>query len=326
MRTKAKAALISTAAIVGVAGGIWFSWCRGIDYEKRYKDLFDKTFKGDYKITVTESGFDIDDETPIKLPVRYKIYDIEYKDKNGNTRNFKLDSREGYQSYSGIDESAVEYIKNRNIKADYFMMQAIILEMDEIVNDDISENIMPNYFEFEQTNGFSIMFKAECDGYTIICMPFDLRVNYIGELYNNNDKVKEFLSPENCPVLSDMDMKTAANISTYMLNFQLSITDKSKFEMKDEYIKKVEDMLDGYAAVSEYGGNYRYIVNMIGDDTDSIAPMKPGASNNANKVIDQTAAYVISGEKYTFDGNDAKEDRKFKDMIVEKAGYVISEK
>ena len=62
MRTKAKAALIA-AAIVGAAGGLWLTWCRGINYEKRYKDLFDKTFKGDYKITVT---------APLKLPFRYK--------------------------------------------------------------------------------------------------------------------------------------------------------------------------------------------------------------------------------------------------------------
>ena len=81
MRTKAKAALIAAAAIVGAAGGLWLTWCRGINYEKRYKDLFDKTFKGDYKITVTESGFTYNPEAPLKIPFRYKIYDVEYKDK-----------------------------------------------------------------------------------------------------------------------------------------------------------------------------------------------------------------------------------------------------
>ncbi|WP_043537724.1 hypothetical protein [Ruminococcus albus] len=113
MRTKAKAALISAAAIVGVAGGIWFSWCSGINYERRYKKLFDKTFKGDYKITVTESGFYTNKEAPIKLPVRYKIYDIEYKDKNGNVRNTELDSRASYYYSSFDDQSMIEYIKKR---------------------------------------------------------------------------------------------------------------------------------------------------------------------------------------------------------------------
>ena len=84
MKTKAKAALIAAAAVLGVAGGIWFSWCRGIDYEKRYKDLFDKTFKGDYKITVTDSEFGTDDDAPLKIPSIMKDYDIQYKDKNGN--------------------------------------------------------------------------------------------------------------------------------------------------------------------------------------------------------------------------------------------------
>ena len=66
MKTKAKAALISAAAIVGVAGGIWFSWCSGINYERRYKKLFDK-------ITVANelAAFFADKDVPKTIVYRY---------------------------------------------------------------------------------------------------------------------------------------------------------------------------------------------------------------------------------------------------------------
>ena len=311
MRTKAKAALIAAAAVVGVAGGIWFSWCRGIDYEKRYKDLFDKTFKGDYKITVTESGFYTNKEAPIKLPVRYKVYDVEYKDKNGNVRHSELDNRVGYSNYFFEDEKLIEYIKNRNFKADYDIMAFLNYEMDDIAKEDMRENIMPKYFDFTydpESDSF-----PQGDGYKMICLPFGTCTNYVSET-ENIDKMQEFISPENCIVISDMDAKTYANIKSNYLLFAVIITDEDKYEMKDEYLKKVEAMMDEYSAASDFGGNYHYIVRRESNEGTEL------------KDLDVTEVYVLNGEKITFDPNEEYPSARFREEIAKKCGYVISKK
>jgi len=314
MRTKAKAALISAAAIVGVAGGIWFSWCSGINYERRYKKLFNKTFKGDYKITVTESGFYTNKEAPIKLPVRYKIYDIEYKDKNGNVRNTELDSRASYYYSSFDDQSMIEYIKNVYKYADMEMMAFLDTEMMDIVKADMCQNIMPKYFDLKSDSDFT--FTSTGDGYSIFLIPSDTAADHIhiGESYYNDDKVKEYISPDNCLILSDMDMKTFANTKTAYISLSLQITDESKFDMKDEYLKKVEAMIDEYSAASDFGGNYHYIVRRTSDGDTEL------------KDLDATEVYVINGEKITFDPNEERPYSRFKEAIAEKAGYNTSEK
>lgn len=313
MKTKAKAALISAAAIVGVAGGIWFSWCRGIDYEKRYKDLFDKTFKGDYKVTVTESGFTVDPEAPLKIPFRYKIYDIEYKDKNGKERHFDIDGRMGYQHNLYSDESLFEYIKNRNTKADRSVALNLQNELFLIVLDDAYNTLLPNYFEdVEREYDDSIL--ANVEGCRIFLFPLDTSYDYIDSDYNNDDKMYEFISPKTCPVLSDIDWRTAADIKTYSLDVSVTITDERKYDLMDEYTKKAEALCKEFADASAFGGNYKYLVRTIKENGDE------------TKIIDQNAIYVINGEKVNLDPSDDKSFRKYRDMIVEKCGYNTSEK
>lgn len=313
MKTKAKAALISAAAIVGVAGGIWFSWCSGINYERRYKKLFDKTFKGDYKVTVTESGFTVDPEAPLKIPFRYKIYDIEYKDKNGKERHFDIDGRMGYQHNLYSDESLFEYIKNRNTKADRSVALNLQNELFLIVLDDAYNTLLPNYFEdVEREYDDSIL--ANVEGCRIFLFPLDTSYDYIDSDYNNDDKMYEFISPKTCPVLSDIDWRTAADIKTYSLDVSVTITDERKYDLMDEYTKKAEALCKEFADASDFGGNYKYLVRTIKENGDE------------TKIIDQNAIYVINGEKVDLDPNDNKTSRKFKDMIVEKARYDISEK
>lgn len=313
MKTKAKAALIAAAAIVGVAGGIWFSWCSGINYERRYKKLFDKTFKGDYKVTVTESGFTVDPEAPLKIPFRYKIYDIEYKDKNGKERHFDIDGRMGYQHNLYSDESLFEYIKNRNTKADRSVALNLQNELFLIVLDDAYNTLLPNYFEdVEREYDDSIL--ANVEGCRIFLFPLDTSYDYIDSDYNNDDKMYEFISPKTCPVLSDIDWRTAADIKTYSLDVSVTITDERKYDLMDEYTKKAEALCKEFADASDFGGNYKYLVRTIKENGDE------------TKIIDQNAIYVINGEKVDLDPNDNKTSRKFKDMIAEKAGYDTSEK
>ncbi|MBQ9541576.1 hypothetical protein [Ruminococcus sp.] len=308
MRTKAKAALIAAAAIVGAAGGLWLTWCRGINYEKRYKDLFDKTFKGDYKITVTESGFTYNPEAPLKLPFRYKIYDVEYKDKNGKERHLKLDSRESYQHYSSIDESLIEYIKNRSKKSDYYIATAIAVNEYEIAKDDAYNNIVPKYFDAKYDPEVS-SFRASSDGYSIAVLPFESNILFFSSDYSNEDKLTEFLSPENCPILSDFDFREAAKSKTFELTVQIEITDESKFDMIDEFTEKAEALCSEYASASDLGGNYHYTVRT-----------KIGEGDEA-EVINRTDVYVINGEKVDIDKNKDRASQKFRAMIVEKCGY-----
>ena len=308
MRTKAKAALIAAAAIVGAAGGLWLTWCRGINYEKRYKDLFDKTFKGDYKITVTESGFTYNPEAPLKLPFRYKIYDVEYKDKNGKERHLELDGRAGYQPYSSIDESLIEYIKNRSKKSDYYIASAIAANGYEIAKNDVYNNIVPKYFDAKYDPEVSSI-RALSDGYSIAVFPFDSSIFYFSSDYSNEDKVTEFLSPENCPILSDFDFREAAKSKTFELAVHIDITDESKFDMIDEFTEKAEALCSEYTSASDLGGNYHYMVRTKIDEGDE------------TKVIDRTDVYVINGKKVDIDKNEDRASQKFRDMIVEKCGY-----
>lgn len=311
MKTKAKAALISAAAIVGVAGGIWFSWCSGINYERRYKKLFDKTFKGDYKTTVTYTGLLIDDEAPLKLPVLYKEYDIEYKDKNGSERHLELSNGMGYLHSNSKDETVSEYIKNRNIKADRDLMTVFILQMHDIIRNDMIDNILPKYFDAEREKDHP--FEVTGDGYSINISPFDFCAGYITDNYSNDDKITEYLSPENCPILSEADMDSAADIKTYVLRITVDINDESKYDMMDEYLEKAEELCNEYAAASDFGGNYVCKVRTLSGE------------DKGFEMIDQTAVYVINGEKVDFDPNDDDTDKKYKDMIAEKAGYNTSE-
>ena len=311
MRTKAKAALIAGAAIVGVAGGIWFSWCSGINYERRYKKLFDKTFKGDYKITVTDSEFGTDDDAPLKIPSIMKDYDIEYKDKNGNERHLELNSGEGYLKWYQ-DESLSEYIRNRYTKSDGAMMTAFSLQIYNIVNDDIIDNVLPKYFEAERDHDSS--HRVNGDGYTINISAFDYAAGYTQYRYRNNDKVSEYLSPENCPVLSDIDMDSAADIKTFVFRVNIDITDESKYDMIDEFTEKAEALCQEYAAASDFGGNYCCTVRTLSGEEKGF------------EEIDKNQIYVAGGEKVNFDPYDDKAYDKYKDMIVEKCGYNTSEK
>ena len=308
MRTKAKAALIAAAAIVSAAGGLWLTWCRGINYEKRYKDLFDKTFKGDYKITVTESGFTYNPKAPLKIPFRYKIYDVEYKDKNGKERHFELDGREGYKSYGRTKETTIEYIKDRYIKADSDMMLAIATEMDAIVREDIFVNVLPKYFDAKYDPEVSSI-RALSDGYRVSVFPFECSGFYIIDDHSNEDKVTEFLSPENCPILSDCDFREAAKSKTFELTIHIGITDESKFDMIDEFTEKAEALCSEYASASDLGGNYSYMICTLSGEGDE------------TKVIDRTDMYVINGKKVDIDKNEDRASQKFRDMIVEKCGY-----
>ena len=314
MKTKTKAALISAAAIVGVAGGIWFSWCSGINYERRYKKLFDKTFKGDYKITVTESGFYTDKKTPIKLPVRYKVYDVEYKDKNGKERHFDLDSRYPY-IYEPDHETLLEYIKNKNINADKDVAITLNNEIHLITLDDGFDDLLPKYFDDVERKYDTSIF-ADSDGYRVILLPIDNSYDYIDNYYNHNndDKMQEFISPKTCPVLSDLDWRSAADIKTFSLDLSVIITDESKFGLMDEYTEKAEALCKEFADASDFGGNYKYLVRTIKED------------GEGSKAIDSNALYVINGEKVDLDPDDNITYQKFKDMIAEKAGYDISEK
>lgn len=84
--------------------------------------------------------------------------------------------------------------------------------------------------------------------------------------------------------------------------------------MKDEYLKKVEAMIDEYSAASDFGGNYHYIVRRTSDGDTEL------------KDLDATEVYVINGEKITFDPNEERPYSRFKEAIAEKAGYNTSEK
>ncbi|SFC42139.1 hypothetical protein [Ruminococcus albus] len=312
MKTKAKAALIAGAAIAGVAGGLCIAWCSGINYERRYKKLFDKTFKGDYKITVTESGYYTEENLPLKLPVKYKVYDVEYKDKNGNTRNITFDSRYPYYYYNKEDysdyETLFEYIKNRNIKADRDVALALHNEIYLIVSNDAFNDLLPKYFDDAEPDD-SMTIRAEGDGYRIFMNPIDFSYDYIDQYHNNDDKMLEFISPETCPVLSDIDWRSAADIKTYSLNLSVSINDESKYDMMDEFAEKAEALCKEYSEASDYGGNYMCIVGTVKEDGDE------------TKTIDHKAIYVINGEEVTYDLDTGKARRKFRDTIVEKYGY-----
>ncbi|MBO4867262.1 MAG: hypothetical protein J5582_12020 [Ruminococcus sp.] len=313
MKTKAKAALIAGAAIVGVAGGIWLTWCRGIDYEKRYKDLFDKTFKGDYKITVTKSGLTYNPKAPFKIPFRYKIYDIEYKDKNGNVRHFDLNTMAGYESSEYVDESITDYIKNRYKKSDYYVMISIVNDINDIARKDANYNVIPEYFDVKYDPDVSSL-SAKGDGYEIVVFPFEISALYVDGYGQNDDKIAEYISPENCPVLSDIDLSSAAKSKTYMLSVTININDETKYDMIDELTEKADAFCKEYTAASDVGGNYKYIVRTIKGEKDE------------TETIDSNNVFVINGEKVDLDPNGTKAYNKHKDMIVEKCGYNISEK
>jgi hypothetical protein len=188
-------------------------------------------------------------------------------------------------------------------------MWALTLETCDIARNDLYDNIISNYFDVKRDP--ESVYKAYGDGYTIISIPFEYGADFIYDDHTNEDKMYEIISPESCPVLSDIDMKTAADIETFSMTFYIDITDESKYGMMNDFTERTEALFNNYSAASDFGGNYKYSVRTTRKNDDE------------TEIIDRTDVYVVNGEKVNLDPEDKKINIKFRDMIIEKSGYDI---
>lgn len=257
--------IVAVVVLVGMFA-VW--WYMGIDMEKRYKDLFDKTFDGNYTMTVKNSGTASIKDTGFIFPVKYKVYDVKYYDVDGNERHLELSDM--IQS-GGTVRSILSTALNRDKYYDLQVASALAIESGCIFTDQMEEKLPEFYdddlkFDSSLISGAVKRFNGDGTRFQLVSFEY-------GSLYATRDfcddiifsdelrdYLDESLSPETCNVLSKQDMKSFVNSKTAYFNVIITLSDKQKFEKAEEYNDITESYVSSLAKLSDFGGNYMYRV------------------------------------------------------------------
>lgn len=261
----------------------------GVDYEQEYKELLDATFEGNYTMTVTDSGKYYNNSNSLfRIPIKYKMYDVKYNDVNGNERHFKMSESDIYSGRSLID-----CCKDKKAIADSEMVFELADESQQLFYDQIGELLKKYYGDDLEQGGLKYRYTG--DGFDIELISVNVGYN----LYQWDDKVKiipsgargvidTLSSPDTCNVLTKQDLDSYANMKTCGVQFVVSVTDKDNAEKKVKKLKKqTEAFLEEYASLSEFGGNYSYIIGTKEDPDD----------NSPDEELYKK--YVVAGEEKT---------------------------
>ncbi|SDA13414.1 hypothetical protein SAMN02910447_00660 [Ruminococcus sp. YE71] len=276
MNKAVKIILCIIGAVIVLIGGFCLWWYRGVDLEKRYKGVFDKAFDGSYNMTVTDSGTYSAPTALIKLPERYKDYDVQYFDKDGNERHFMISSRIGL---AGTPREILSVAFNRSRYFDMFLKEQLESQSSQIFLDQISGKL-PGYFgdtvepnaknymdHCRRYNGEGVDFSVVAIDETCFVL-YDKAINSIVFPKECREDISRSVSPDTCLELSKQDISSYANNKNAYLSVTVKLTDTDTIGKAEDYKDKTEKFILDYRALSDFGGNclYRIIKNTDPDD------------------------------------------------------------
>ena len=281
MKKAVKILLCIVGVLALLVGLFCYWWYRGVDLEKRYKDLFDKTFGGKYTMTVTDSGTYAAETGKIKLPSKYKDYDVMYFDKDGNERHFELSGKVGL---GGSFRSMVSTAVNRGRYLDLDVMRAMENESSKIFLDQVRKSLKKYYGKgLKNDNDYllSLLRKINGNGYEIELLSQDYSYMYLYEdtymdivfSKESREKIKKAVSPDTCIMLSKQDMQDYANHKSAYLGVVVTLRNKKNVKKADKFREKTEALLTDLADRTGFGGNYYYKILKDKDPADDV-PVK----------------------------------------------------
>ncbi|MCR5121141.1 MAG: hypothetical protein K6B74_01835 [Ruminococcus sp.] len=263
---------------------------KGVDYEKRYKDLFDKTFDGNYTLTVKDSGSASSKNGETMLPVKYKEYDLKYFDKDGNERQFSFCEKKDYQLNILSLVKIPRWALYQNFDADRNLAVYLEAESKSIFLDQMEENVgrfFGSDIISDESGKISSMSRVfDGDGIRIRCATLDIGTELVEGFGSykyiiprkSKDRLEEIVSPETCMVLSKQEIKDYASQKTAWMFFTVFITDEDilKNENKltkaaEKYRDSADEMMNFYCGLSDFGGNCQYSVGVETDHEDKDA-------------------------------------------------------
>ena len=265
----------------------------GVDYEERYKELFDKTFDGNYILTVTESGTVSSEHRKKKLPMKYKSYELKYYDKDGNERNFGFSGKRDYPINILAPVMIPRWALYQGFDADKYIAEFLESESKGIFLDQLEEHI-GGFFDSdlvidEELKTSRLSRRYNGDGFNVRCATIDIGVELVEGFGSNKiiiprkskNQLKEIISPETCMVLSKQEMKDYASQKTAFMFFTVTVTDedvlkdeKKLMKAAEKYRDSAEEMMEFYCGLSDFGGSCQYTVGIETDSEDEDADGK----------------------------------------------------
>ena len=278
MKKAVKIILCIAAVLAGLVIAFCVWWYMGVDLEKRYKALFDKTFGGNYTITVTDSGTYTAEEALFRIPSKYKDYDVKYFDRDGSERHFDISNRLGL----GEDmRSVMSTVLNRGRYLDLYLIADLEYESSKIFLDQLRKSLKEYYGEglkkdgenlgllMRMTNGEGCdinIFSQNCNFMTL----YEDTYNDIVFSEYSRRKIAEAVSPETCAVLSEQDIRSYAKNEGTHLGVVVSLRNKKSVKKAEQFKENTEALVSDFAEMSGFGGNYYYIVQKDKDPADDV--------------------------------------------------------
>lgn len=281
MKKAVKVALCIIAVLALLVGGFCLWWYMGVDLEKRYAELFDKTFGGRYVMTVTDSGTCAAERGKIKLPSKYKDYDVTYFDKDGTERHFSLSSK---MALSGNVRSVLSTAINRGRYLDLDLIAALEYESSKIFLDQLRKTLKKHYgkgLKNDSSYMMSLLRNVKGEGFEIELMSqnynymFLYEETYMDIVFSEESReaIKKAVSPATCMVLSEQDIRSYARCRNAYLGVNVTLRTKKNAKKAKKFMEKTETLLADIADLSGFGGNYYY--KILKDKTpDDDVPVK----------------------------------------------------
>lgn len=276
--------VISAAAVLTAA--VMLTGCTdyGTDYPEEYKEFFDYTFDGDYKIELTEEGL-LNEDTDYECG--YRKWRLSYTDKNGIEHETELASQGNEKEVSAYGD----------IVKDVDMLAMISIEMSNIAVDEFYNELASEYFTVEMGEDFVLSYHG--DGYRLHMSFFNPVLSSVTP-EKNLEVIDSVLSPESGYKIADCDLKSMGQSEEVCAKIILTV--ESENEDPKKYVKKLKKLEKDYVKYVGSPQNYIFQVNVPSEEED-------GNSDIAYQKV------VLLGEE-----TELAEDKSFSKQMLDALG------
>ena len=232
-------------------------------------------------MTVTDSGTYNAELGKIKLPSKYKDYDVMYFDKDGKERHFDIS---GKVALGGDMRSVLSAAVNRGRYLDLDVMRAMENESSKIFLDQLRKSLKKYYGKgLRNDNDYllSLLRKINGDGYQIELLSQNYSYMYLYEdtykdivfSEESRKKIDKAVSPATCIMLSKQDMQDYVNHKSAYLGVVVTLNNKKNVNKAKQFKKNTEEMITDLADRTGFGGNFYYKILKDKDPGDNV-PVK----------------------------------------------------